>query len=136
MRRNPKLFALVFLITSIVFAFSVNGIEKNAATTLSYPATVCPGNLSDGSNSVFLPNSKINISPIPSKLGKLNSAKVSNLLSNKSLLIDGGNVTSLVVTRSAAGGLGSSICSISDGNDWFIGGSSSISSKEIGRAHV
>ena len=79
---------------------AANGIEKNATTTLSYPATVCPGNLSDGSNSVFLPNSKINISSIPSKLGKLTSAKGANLLSNKPLLIEGGNVNSLVVNRS------------------------------------
>ena len=129
MRKEPKLLVLVLLLISIVFAFSIGGIEKNATTSLTYPATVCPGNLSDGSNSVFLPNSKINIASIPSKLGKLKGASSANLNSNKPLLIDGGNVTSLVVTKSAAGGLGASICSISDGNDWFIGGSSSVSSK-------
>ena len=109
MRKEPKLLVLVLLLISIVFAFSIGGIEKNATTSLTYPATVCPGNLSDGSNSVFLPNSKINIASIPSKLGKLKGASSANLNSNKPLLIDGGNVTSLVVTKSAAGGLGASI---------------------------
>ena len=129
MKVNKSLIAIVLIFISAITALSLDRISKNTSAIQSIPATVCPGDVGDGSVVDQLPNSKTLIAPIPSNLSKMKSAETTNLLTKKALLVDGGSVTTVSIQKGSNGSLAVVNCSISDGNDWFVGGSSSVTSK-------
>ena len=131
MKLNFKVISLAALVVATSVGMVLGKIEGNTASIQSFPATVCPGNLIDGSTTDVLPNSNIQGASIPNSQKKLGTIGSSSLVTKKPLLIDGGKVTSIAISRGANGSLAAVNCSISDGNDWFIGGTSSVSSKGL-----
>jgi hypothetical protein len=130
MIKDHKLTAtlMVFLVTLIgIILFNPN--NSGTSTVKSYPATVCPGNLGNSSSTSVIPSSKTLVRQIPSKKNLLNQARTSFYLSAKPLLVDGSNQTSINVTRSKSNSLATAICSINSGDQWFVGGSGSVTSQ-------
>ena len=127
MIKNIKISALILIIIVTGIATGLGSIENRISSIKSYPATVCPGTNSDGSASAILPNSKVLGTSIPSNLNKMKAIGSTVFSSKKALLVDGGQVTSISVLH-VGGALAAVNCSISDGNDWFVGGSANVSS--------
>ena len=120
-----------FIIFSLTLATVVllqpndTGISK----IRNYPATVCPQKLSDGTSTSVLPSRDILVREIPSKKNLLKPAKSALYLSLNPLLVDGYNSTSINVTRSQSRSLATVTCAISNSEQWFVGGSGTVSSR-------
>jgi hypothetical protein len=121
--------ALVFflLIISAIVLFNPN--NSGVSTIKSYPATVCPGNLSNGTSTSVLPSTKTLVRQIPASKNVMTKARTTFYLSSKPLLVDGSNETSINVTRNQSSSLATAICSINESDQWFVGGSGSVISK-------
>ena len=77
---------LVFLlIISAIVLFNPN--NSKVSTIKSYPATVCPGNLSNGTSTSVLPSSKTLVRQIPASKNLLAKAKTTFYLSSKPLFL-------------------------------------------------
>ena len=113
------------LATVLLLQPSNSGISK----VRNYPATVCPQKLSDGTSTSVLPSRDILVREIPSKKNLLKPAKSAFYLSTNPLLVDGNNSTSINVTRSQSRSLATVTCSISNSEQWFVGGSGTVSSR-------
>jgi len=119
---------LVFLlIISAIALFNPN--NSGVSTIKSYPATVCPGNLSGGTSTSVLPSSNALVRQIPASKNSLSKAKTTFYLSSKPLLVDGSSETSINVSRNQTGTLATVICAINESDQWFVGGSGSVVSK-------
>jgi hypothetical protein len=118
----------------MVFAVTIAGVilfdpsKSEISTVKSYPATVCPGNLGNATSTSVLPSSNTLVREIPSTKIVLKKARTTFYLSSKPLLVDGNSQTSINVTRTKSNSLATAICSISSGEQWFVGGSGSVSS--------
>jgi hypothetical protein len=118
-----------------IFLITVSGIllfnpdNSGVSTVKSYPATVCPGNLSSGTSTSVLPSSETLVRSIPSAKSKLSKAKTTFYLSSNPLLVDGKNETSINVTRNQSSSLATAICAINESEQWFVGGAGSVVSK-------
>lgn len=121
--------AIAFLVLSLLAAIFVNPDTTGTSTIKAYPATVCPANLGSGASTSVLPSSKTLVRQIPTKKNRLSKAKTTYYLSNKPLLVDGNSETSINVTRGKSRSLATAICSISSGDQWFVGGSGSVTSR-------
>ena len=121
--------AIGLLVISLLAVLVIN--PENSRTTIikAYPATVCPANLGGGVSTSVLPSSKVLVRQIPTKKNKLSKAKTSYYLSSKPLLVDGNSETSINVTRGKNRSLATAICSISSGDQWFVGGSGTVTSR-------
>ncbi len=121
--------AIAFLALTLITVFLVNPKDSGKSTIKAYPATVCPANLGGGVSTSVLPSSKILVRQIPAKKNKLVKAKTSYYLSSIPLLVDGNSETSINVTRSKSKSIATAVCSISSGDQWFVGGSGAVTSR-------
>ncbi len=121
--------ALGLLALSLVSTAIVNPDNSGVTRIKSYPATVCPANLSNGTSTSVIPSPQTLVRQVPTKNNKLTKAKTTFYLSSKPLLVDGNFESSINVTRSKSGSLATVVCSISGGDQWFIGGSGTVSSR-------
>lgn len=120
--------ALMVFVVIIAGVILFDPSKSEISTVKSYPATVCPGNLGNGSSTSVLPSSNTLVREIPSTKIVLKKARKTFYLSSKPLLVDGNSQTSINVTRTKSNSLATAICSISSGEQWFVGGSGSVSS--------
>lgn len=126
---NSRVIALVLVIflLSVAIFFAP---EKNDQIRInsSYPATVCPAIGNNVSSTASLVNSKIKRRLIDGNSRALNSGKRSAiLLSNNALLVEGNEGTALTFVNNSWKSVVP--CSISNGMQWFIGGSGALVSK-------
>lgn len=129
MRRDLKVISLFALLSIVGLTAGLGKFENKISQVKTYPATVCPGTDSGGSAIDLLPNSKVKAAVIPSNLNKMRPIGTSIFNTKKPLLVDGGEVTSVSILKGANGWIAAVNCSISDGDDWFIGGSANVTSK-------
>lgn len=126
---NKVTAALGALVLAIVLVLVIKPDNSGMSTVKSYPATVCPANLSDSTSTSVLPSSKILVRQIPSKKNTLVKAKTTLFLSSNPLLVEGNSETSINITRSKFSSLATVVCSISSGDQWFVGGSGAVTSR-------
>lgn len=107
-------------------SFLVPGTQKSGTVTTSYPATACP-NISTSSVAILSKKDlKIrNISPKSISFKTANTTTIA--VQNSPILIAGNPSNTLVFSNS--GWKAASTCSISDGDEWFLGGSGTLTSK-------
>ena len=121
---------VVFLILLAVISYLAPTRNEQVKITYSYPATVCPAITAKANAIAALPNSKIGKRLIDGKIKKFSPANASSLaLSNKSILIDGNPGTALTFVNN--GWKAVVPCSVSNGEQWFVGGSGSLTSKDV-----
>lgn len=121
--------ALGALVLAIAYVLFIKPDSSGITTVKSFPATVCPAKLSDSTSTSVLPSSKTLVKQIPSKKNNLVKAKTSFYLSSTPLLVEGNSETSINVTRSKSRSLATVVCSISSGDQWFVGGSGAVTSR-------
>jgi len=126
---NRVIVSLTLFVLVIAGITLFNPDNSGVSTIKSYPATVCPGNLSNGTSTSVLPSTKVLVRPIPSKKNKPVKANTKFYLSANPLFVDGKSETSINVTRPQANSLATVVCSISSSDQWFVGGAGSVVSK-------
>ncbi len=130
MRNSKVFFVLVLLASALGMTFIAPHVEKHIATTQAFPATVCPGFSSDGNTKALLSGSGARIHQISPKSLTFKNAGVRNYsLTQDALLVDGNPTTSVGITYSGGKWLGSTLCNVGTGNQWFLGGSGAVTSK-------
>ena len=121
---------LVFLMLLALISYLAPTRNEQVKITYSYPATVCPAIAANANAIAGLPNSKIGKRLIDGKIKKFSPANASSLaLGTKSILIDGNPGTALAFVNN--GWKAVVPCSVSNGEQWFVGGSASLTSKDV-----
>jgi hypothetical protein len=128
---NPKYISVtVFLVILSLISYFAPTRNEQVKITYSYPATICPAIASNVNGVAGVPNSKIGKRLIDGKIKKFSPANANSLpLGSKSLLIDGNAGTTLAFVNN--GWKAVVPCSVSNGEQWFVGGSGAITSKSI-----
>ena len=119
-----SLFLLAFI------AYSAPTRSKQIKLTSSYPATVCPALGGEITSTAALTNSKISRRQIDGRSKKLTVGK-SNAISLKSdaVLVEGNPGTALTFAINKWKAVVP--CSVSNGEQWFAGGSGALTSKSV-----
>lgn len=121
---------LVFLLLLALISYLAPTRNEQVKITYSYPATVCPAITASANAIAALPSAKIGKRLIDGKIKKFSPANAGSLaLGTKSILIDGNEGTALTFVNN--GWKAVVPCSVSNGEQWFVGGSGSITSKSI-----
>ncbi len=128
---NKKYLATtVALIVFSLIAYAAPSRNEQVKITYSYPATVCPASYNKAPAIAALPNPKIGRRVIEGKSQKFSTKSASAItLGSASLLVDGNPGTAL--TFSNNGWKAVVPCSVSNGEQWFVGGSGALTSKSI-----
>jgi hypothetical protein len=120
----------VALIILSLIAYAAPSRNEQVKITYSYPATVCPASYNKAPAIAALPNPKIGRRVIEGKSQKFSTKSASAItLGSAALLVDGNPGTSL--TFSNNGWKAVVPCSVSNGEQWFVGGSGALTSKSI-----
>lgn len=128
---NKKYVAItVLLIALSLITYAAPSRNEQVKITYSYPATVCPASYNKAPAIAALPNPKIGRRVIEGKSQKFSTKSASAItLGSASLLVDGNPGTAL--TFSNNGWKAVVPCSVSNGEQWFVGGSGALTSKSI-----
>ena len=130
--RNQAAYMGVAIILVLLAGLSYFAPERDEQIKLtsSYPATVCPAIGNKVSSIAALTSSKIDRRLIDGVSKRLNPGKGNVIpLKNASLLVEGNPGTSLTFANN---GWKSVVpCSVSNGEQWFVGGSGGLTSKSL-----
>jgi len=120
----------VALIILCLIAFAAPSRNEQVKITYSYPATVCPASYNNAPAIAALPNPKIGRRVIEGKSQKFSTKSASAItLGSAALLVDGNPGTSLTFSNNVWKAVVP--CSVSNGEQWFVGGSGALTSKSI-----
>jgi hypothetical protein len=129
--RNSKYnsVAITLVILGLI-SFLAPSRNEQVKITYSYPATACPAIVTKATAIAALPNSKIGKRLIDRRVKKFTSANANSIvLGEKSILIDGNPGTALTFVNNTWKAVVP--CSVSNGEQWFVGGSGALTSKSI-----
>ena len=122
-------FAITLVILGLI-SYLAPSRNEQVKITYSYPATACPAIVTKATAIAALPNSKIGKRLIDGKVKKFTSANANSIvLTDKSILIDGNPGTALTFVNNNWKAVVP--CSVSNGEQWFVGGSGALTSKSI-----
>jgi hypothetical protein len=121
--------AITLVVLAIISLLTPSRNEQ-VKITYSYPATTCPALTTNATGVVTLPNSKIGKRLIDGKTKKFTNANSNSFaINDNSILIDGNSGTSLTFVNNNWKAVVP--CSVSNGEQWFVGGSGALTSKSI-----
>jgi hypothetical protein len=134
MKFKPLNFKVVALILTIFLlaAATYFAPEKSdqVKLTSTYPATVCPAIGNKVSSIAALTNSKVNRRLVDGRSKKLNPGKSSVIaLTKEAVLVEGNAGTAITFANNAWKSVVP--CSVSNGMQWFVGGSGALTSKSF-----
>ena len=134
MKFKPLNFRVIALILSIFILATATYFapEKNdqVKLTSTYPATVCPAIGNKVSSIATLTNSKVNRRLVDGRSKKLNPGKSSVIvLTTEAVLVEGNAGTAITFANNAWKSVVP--CSVSNGMQWFVGGSGALTSKSF-----
>ena len=122
-------FAITLVILGLI-SYLAPSRNEQIKITYSYPATACPAIVTKATGIAALPNSKIGKRLIDGKVKKFTAANANSIvLGEKSILIDGNPGTALTFVNNTWKAVVP--CSVSNGEQWFVGGSGALTSKSI-----
>ena len=126
---NIKVIVLCLMLLILAgFSYFAPERSEQVKLTSSYPATVCPAIGNKVSSIAALTNSKVNRRSIDGTSKRLNPGKSSAIaLKDNAVVVEGNPGTSLTFANN--GWKAVVPCSISNGEQWFIGGSGALTSK-------
>jgi hypothetical protein len=134
MKFKPLNFKVIALILTIFLlaAATYFAPEKSdqVKLTSTYPATVCPAIGNKVSSIAALTNSKVNRRLVDGRSKKLNPGKSSVIaLTKEAVLVEGNAGTAITFANNAWKSVVP--CSVSNGMQWFVGGSGALTSKSF-----
>jgi hypothetical protein len=118
--------ALVVVLIASLQSDPVEVVER----TVSIPATVCPKFEDEARATALLPSNQSKVKSVQSRRASFNRARVNPYpLTNSSVLVEGSEVTSVVLRSRARNFTAATTCLIGDGNQWFVGASAALGSR-------
>jgi len=134
MKFKPLNFKVIALILSIFILATATYFAPDKSDqvklTSTYPATVCPAIGNKVSSIAALTNSKVNRRLVDGRSKKLNPGRSSVIaLSKNAVLVEGNAGTALTFANNAWKSVVP--CSVSNGMQWFVGGSGALTSKSF-----
>jgi hypothetical protein len=124
---GPALLLVISLVAMLV-------PQTKQALTIShdYPAVICPGALSGGTQIISLPAKKLQIRGVGSKSLKPFTTSLTQLGSNSNPTYVSGNSGSEIAFNTIAGSISAAaVCSVGEPVEWFIGGSAGVTSSGV-----
>ncbi len=120
---------LLFIISAHV-ALLLPQTNQVTEVTQSYPATACPGPVSDAKTTLLLPSKNTEIREVSRPKSALRKNGQGAFLENNGAVLVAGNPTNSLVLQSRAGKwTAAATCTISDSTQWFVGGTSNVTSQ-------
>jgi hypothetical protein len=120
---------LLFIISAHV-ALLLPQTNQVTEVTQSYPATACPGPVSDAKTTLLLPNKSTAIREVSRpKVALSKNGQGAYVARNGAILIAGNPANSIALQSRAAKWTAAVSCTISDSTQWFVGGTSNVTSQ-------
>jgi len=134
MKFKPLNFRVIALILTMfllaVATYFAPEKSDQVKLTSTYPATVCPAIGNKVSSIAALTNSKVNRRLVDGRSKKLNPGKSSVIaLTKEAVLVEGNAGTAITFANNAWKSVVP--CSVSNGMQWFVGGSGALTSKSF-----
>jgi hypothetical protein len=124
------IFVSVMLLLLSLISYLAPSRNEQVKITYSYPATVCPATYNKAAAIAGLPNSKVGRRLIEGKTKKFSVKSAGSIaIGSESLLVEGNPGTTLTFINN--GWKAVVPCSVSNGEQWFVGGSGALTSKSI-----
>lgn len=120
---------LVFILVAHI-AFLLPQTREITQVTQSYPATACPGPVSDAKATALLPNKKTAVRDVAipkSQLRKNNQGSYS--IQNGAILVEGNISNTIALESRKLKWTAATTCTISDSTQWFVGGTGNVTSQ-------
>lgn len=120
---------LLFIIAAHI-AYLLPQANQITEVTQSYPATACPGPISDAKSTALLPNKSIGIRDVASTKSQLRKNNIGSYpVSRGALLVEGNSSNTLMLQSRAGKWTAATTCTISDPVLWFVGGTANVTSQ-------
>lgn len=120
---------LLFIIAAHI-AYLLPQADQITEVTQSYPATACPGPISDAKSTALLPNKSIGIRDVASTKSQLRKNNIGSYpVSRGALLVEGNSSNTLMLQSRAGKWTAATTCTISDPVLWFVGGTANVTSQ-------
>lgn len=122
--------ALLLFIISAHIAYLLPQTSQVTQVTQSYPATACPGPISDAKATALLPNKSVEVRDVAIPKAKLGKNNQGSYLINRGAILVAGNASNTVELQSRSGKwTAATTCTISDPVVWFVGGTANVTSQ-------
>lgn len=130
MKETRASIALLVFIIVLHIAHLLPQTSSTTEITLSYPATTCPGPISDAKATALLPSKSIAIREVSKPNADLRRNSLGSFtLNNGAILIDG-NPSNTIGLQSRSGKWTAALtCALNDGTAWFVGGTANVTSQ-------
>jgi len=130
MKETRASIALLVFIIVLHIAHLLPQTSSTTEITLSYPATACPGPISDAKATALLPSKSIAIREVSKPNADLRRNSLGSFtLNNGAILIDG-NPSNTIGLQSRSGKWTAALtCALNDGTAWFVGGTANVTSQ-------
>lgn len=122
--------ALLLFIIAAHIAYLLPQTSQITEVTQSYPATACPGPISDAKTTALFPNKNVKIrdvARVKSELKKNNRG--SYPISQGAILVEGNPANTITLQSRAGKWTSATTCTISDSVVWFVGGTANVTSQ-------
>lgn len=120
---------LLFIIAAHI-AYLLPQADQITEVTQSYPATACPGPISDAKSTALLPNKSIGIRDVANTKSQLRKNNIGSYpVSRGALLVEGNSSNTLMLQSRAGKWTAATTCTISDPVLWFVGGTANVTSQ-------
>ena len=128
---NQKyIFVAVMLLLFSLISYLAPSRNEQVKITYSYPATVCPATYNKAAAIAGLPNSKVGRRLIEGKNKKISVKSAGSIpIGSAAVLVEGNPGTALTFINNVWKAVVP--CSVSNGEQWFVGGSGALTSKSI-----
>ena len=130
MKETRASFAVLFFIIAAHIAHLLPQNTGASEITQSYPATVCPGSISDARATALLPNKNTLIRDVAKPNAKLKkNGQGSFAINNGALYIEGSPSNTLQIQSRAGRWTAALNCEVSGNTSWFVGGTANVTSQ-------
>ena len=128
--RSTSAISLVFGLAIVLIAALQSDPLDEIARTSSIPATVCPKFEDEARATALLPSNRTSIKSAKSRKPGFTRARVNPYpLNNNSIVVEGGEVNSIVLRTRTRNYTAATNCLIGDGDQWFVGASGALGSR-------
>ena len=120
---------LLFIIVAHI-AYLLPQANQITEVTQSYPATACPGPMSDAKSTALLPTKSIGIRDVANTKSDFRKNNIGTYsVTRGALLVEGNSSNTLMLQSRAGKWTAATTCTISDPVLWFVGGTANVTSQ-------
>jgi len=130
MKETRASFAFLLFIIAAYVAYLLPQTNSSSEITQYYPATVCPGPISDARATALLPSKATALREVVKPNASLRkNGKGSYLLNNGAIFVEGSASNSIQIQSKANRWTAAVTCDVSNNTSWFVGGTANVTSQ-------